>query len=320
MFRRLYHPEVFQGNLRKKHYFEGWYFKQVTADQSSVFSFIPGVSLVENDPHAFIQIMNGSTGNTDYIRYRLDEFSWDKRRLFLKVGSSTFTGSSISLNIESESINLTGQIDFNNIIRYPKSILSPGIMGWYSFIPFMECNHGIVSVNHDLHGGISISKNVIDFTGGKGYIEKDWGVSFPEAWIWIQSNNFNERDISFSFSIAKIPWMGRFFIGFIAFLYLNKKFYLFSTYNNSIFSDINHNKDIIEITVRNTRNILKIRVVKNSFAELRAPVSGEMSRRIKESIDSEVHLQLLDKFNNPVYEGTGKSVGLEIIEKIFDYI
>jgi tocopherol cyclase len=320
MFRRLYNPEVFQGNLRKKHYFEGWYFKQVTQDQSYTFSFIPGVSLVENDPHAFIQIMNGYTGKTDYIRYLLDEFRWDKRRLFLKVGSSTFTGSGIMLNIESERIKLTGQIDFNNIIKYPKSILSPGIMGWYSFIPFMECNHGIVSVNHDLYGEISINKNVIDFKDGKGYIEKDWGISFPEAWIWIQSNHFKEHDTSFSFSIAKIPWMGRFFIGFIAFLYLNKKFYLFSTYNKSIVSEINHNKDIIEITIRNSRNILKIRVIKNSFGDLRAPVSGEMSRRIKESIDSEVHLQLSDKYNNPEYEGTGKSVGLEIIEKIFDYI
>jgi hypothetical protein len=72
--------------------------------------------------------------------------------------------------------------------------------------------------------------------------------------------------------------------------------------------------------VRNSSNILKIRVIKNLFGELRAPVSGEMSRRIKESIDSEIHLQLFNKYNNLEYEGTGKSVGLEIIEKIFDYI
>jgi hypothetical protein len=316
----LFNPEVFQGNLRKKHYFEGWYFKQVTEDQSHTFSFIPGISLVENDPHAFIQIMNGSKGKTNYIRYPLDEFRWDNRRLFLKVGSSTFTGSGIKLDIEGEDMKLTGQIDFNNIIRYPKSIFSPGIMGWYSFVPFMECNHGIVSVNHDLNGEISINKDVINFNGGKGYIEKDWGVSFPEAWIWIQSNNFEEHDTSFSFSIAKIPWMGRFFIGFIAFLYLDKKFFLFSTYNKSIFSEINHNNEIIEITVRNSRNILKIRVIKNSFADLKAPVSGEMSRRIKESINSEVLLQLFDKYGNPEYEGTGKNVGLEVVEKIFDYI
>jgi hypothetical protein len=320
MFHRLYNPEVFQGNLKKKHYFEGWYFKQVTKDQFYTFSFIPGVSLVENDPHAFIQIMNGFARTTDYIRYTLDEFSWDKRNLFLKIGPSVFTGNEIILNIQGEMVQVNGQINFSNIVKYPRSILSPGIMGWYSFIPFMECNHGIVSVNHDLKGSISVNKNVIDFDGGKGYIEKDWGVSFPEAWIWIQSNNFEEHDTSFSFSIAKIPWLGRYFIGFITFLYLNKKFYLFSTYNKSTFSEVTHNKDIIEISVRNSRNILKIRVIKNLFGELRAPVSGEMSRRIKESVDSEIHLQLFNNYNNLEYEGTGKSVGLEIIEKIFDYI
>jgi hypothetical protein len=193
-------------------------------------------------------------------------------------------------------------------------------MGWYSFVPFMECNHGIVSVNHDLNGEISINGNTIDFNNGKGYIEKDWGVSFPEAWIWIQSNNFDEHDTSFSFSIAKIPWMGRFFIGFIAFLYLNKRFYLFSTYNKSVVSVNTHDKSIIEITVINSKNILKIRIIKNSFGDLRAPVSGEMSRRIKESIDSEVYLQLFDKYHTKKYEGTGKRAGLEVIEKIFDYI
>jgi hypothetical protein len=217
-------------------------------------------------------------------------------------------------------MKLSGQIDFSNVIRYPKSILAPGIMGWYSFIPFMECNHGIVSVNHDLKGGISINGNTIEFTGGKGYIEKDWGTSFPEAWIWIQSNNFKEHDTSFSFSIAKIPWLGRFFIGFIAFLYHNNKFYLFSTYNKSVVSEIKHDKAEIEITVSNRMNILNIKVIKNSFENLIAPVSGEMSRTIKESVDSEVHLKLLDKYDKMEFEGTGKSVGLEIIEKIFDYV
>lgn len=320
MLRRLYNPEIFQGNLKKKNYFEGWYFKQVTQDHSYTFSFIPGVSLVENEPHAFIQIMNGFTRSTDYIKYPLKEFTWDKRKLFLKVGSSTFTDNGITLDIENETIKLAGKIDFSNVIRYPKTILSPGIMGWYSFIPFMECNHGIVSVNHDLRGGISINGNKIDFTGGKGYIEKDWGVSFPEAWIWIQSNNFKEHDTSFSFSIAKIPWMGKFFIGFIAFLYLHGKFYMFSTYNKSVVSEIKHDREAVEITVRNRMNILNIKVIKNSFEELIAPVSGEMSRTIKESVDSEVHLKLLDKNDKLKYEGSGKNVGLEIIEKIFDYV
>jgi hypothetical protein len=54
-------------------------------------------------------------------------------------------------------------------------------MGWYSFIPFMECKHGIVSANHKIKGKITVNNQIIDFDEGQGYIEKDWGTSFPEA-------------------------------------------------------------------------------------------------------------------------------------------
>jgi len=317
---RLYNPEVFQGNLRRKNYFEGWYFKQVTGDLSHTVAIIPGISTVKNDPHSFIQVMNGSTGFTDYIRYPLKDFRWERNDFLVAVGSSTFSRSGLSLNIRSDNTNLTGKIDFRNLINYPKRIFSPGIMGWYSFVPFMECNHGIVSANHDLTGRISLNNSVIIFDGGKGYIEKDWGVSFPEAWIWVQSNNFDDHDTSFMLSIAKIPWMGRFFIGLISFLHLDKKFYLFSTYNRSVFSDNSNNKDKLHITLLNKTHKLKITVIKNSFCDLKAPVSGEMSRRIKESLDSELQLQLFDREDNLVFEGTGKNVGLEIIEEIFNYI
>ena len=48
-------------------------------------------------------------------------------------------------------------------------------MGWYRFVPFMECFHGVVSLNHELEGDFLIENQVFSFDGGKGYIEKDWG-------------------------------------------------------------------------------------------------------------------------------------------------
>jgi len=104
---RLYKPEVFQGNLRKKNYFEGWYFKQVTRDLSDTVSVIPGISIVKSDPHAFIQVVNGSTGTSDYVRYPPDEFKWERRRLYVKVGSSVFTSGGVVLDIRGESASLT---------------------------------------------------------------------------------------------------------------------------------------------------------------------------------------------------------------------
>ncbi len=64
MFEKIKNPILFQGHLKKRNYFEGWYYKQVTADQKTSLSFIPGVSLNKNDSHSFIQ----------YILVTTDEF------------------------------------------------------------------------------------------------------------------------------------------------------------------------------------------------------------------------------------------------------
>ncbi len=316
----IYKPEVFQGSLKNKRYFEGWYFKHVSFDLEHVWSFIPGISINENDPHSFIQVINGITGKSDYISYPINSFSWDKKKVFIRIGDSIFTDKFIEINIRTRDLQIEGRIDFKNNVKYPKTLFSPGIMGWYSFVPYMECRHGIISVNHSLTGSIIAEGTVINFTEGKGYIEKDWGTSFPEAWIWVQSNNFSNRDTSFTFSVAKIPWLGKFFIGFISFLYLKGEFILFSTYNKSTLTDIVHDDNSISMTLKNKKYILKVRAVKKTFGELKAPASGNMSRRIKESVDSEVTLSLYDLNNKILYSDEGKRAGLEVIDKIFEYL
>lgn len=317
---RLYNPELFQGNLKKRNYFEGWYFKHVSSKLEEVWSFIPGISLNEKDPHAFIQVINGITGDTNYITYPVEQFTCDKETLDLVIGTSRFTENHISLHIDSDKIKIKGKISYTNNIKYPSSLFSPGIMGWYSFVPFMECKHGIVSVNHTLTGSLTIDNQEILFTGGKGYIEKDWGTSFPEAWIWLQSNNFSNPDTSFTFSVAKIPWLRKFFIGFIVFLYYKNEFIIFSTYNKSVLTDIIHDNDSVSMTLKNKKYILKFKAIKRTFGELKAPSSGDMSRRIKESVDSNLTLSLYDHNNNLLYSDEGKRAGLEVIDKIFEYI
>jgi hypothetical protein len=320
MYLKVYNPEIFQGNLKKKNYFEGWYFKNVSSDLQNVYSFIPGVALTKKDQHAFIQVINGNTGLTDYVTYPLEKFIWKPKKVYLKIGESVFTDKYIDLKIDAMNLNVEGHIDFKNNVKYPKSLLSPGIMGWYSFVPFMECKHGIVSVNHNLEGKIKTNGESVDFSGGKGYIEKDWGTSFPEAWIWIQANNFKNRNSSFTFSVAKIPWRGKFFIGFIAFLYFNNRFNIFSTYNNSAIDYINQSVNSIDLSLKNNEMTLKIIAVKSTFGELMAPVSGDMSRRIKESIDSEVTLSLYNRKDELIYTDSSKRAGLEVIDKIFEYL
>ena len=37
--------------------------------------------------------------------------------------------------------NIKGKISFGDLFRWPSNLFSPGIMGPYSFVPFMECYH-----------------------------------------------------------------------------------------------------------------------------------------------------------------------------------
>ncbi len=315
---KILNPELFQGNLSKKNYFEGWYFKHVSRDLSQVYSFIPGVSLSKNDPHAFIQIFDGITGRTDYVRYGLETFRTNTEKLDVKIGTSEFSLSGIKLNIDSGEIQIKGEIEYKDMIKYPKSLLSPGIMGLYTFVPFMECKHGVVSVNHSLNGILNINNRKIDFSGGKGYIEKDWGRSFPKSWIWAQCNTFSKSDASLHISIANIPWLGSYFTGFISYLYIHGSFQLFSTYNRSKIKNLNYDGKALDITLENNSHIMDVKIIKSKSSDLIAPVQGSMTRKIKESIDSEAVVKLYGKANNLIFEDTGKRAGLEIIEAIFE--
>jgi len=75
-------------------------------------------------------------------------------------------------------------------------------MGWYTWVPRMDCYHGLFSFSDSLQGTLTLKGKVMDFFGGRGYIEKDWGQSFPAAWVWLQNNYL--LDLSFSTKDWKI--------------------------------------------------------------------------------------------------------------------
>jgi len=66
-------------------------------------------------------------------------------------------------------------------VPWPKKPLAPGIVGWFSYVPFMETYHGVVRMNHEILGTLQIDGKPIVFDRGKGYIEQEWDASFPSS-------------------------------------------------------------------------------------------------------------------------------------------
>lgn len=317
-FRRIYHPELFQGSLNKKNYFEGWYFKHVSKDNRDAFAVIPGISL-SDDGHSFIQYIDGNSGRTTYFRYKTGDLKFSKKVFEIRIGRSYFSENEIILNLENNDHRIEGRIYYSNINHLPKSLLRPGIMGWYSFVPGMECNHGVVSTGHSLRGSIIFNGENTDYTGGKGYIEKDWGISFPENWIWLQCNSFGHDDASVMISVAKIPWRGSWFMGFISFLRINSKTQVFATYNRARIRSIRRIDDTrTEIIIIRGSYTLTATVTKRGSGTLKAPSMGLMNNVIKESLNSEVAI-VLKSGDDIVFSGAGIRAGYEETEGIFSY-
>jgi hypothetical protein len=308
----LFHPEVFQGNLQKKQYFEGWYIKSVTRDLKQVIACIPGISLTEEDPHAFIQVIYSKVYAPLYIRYLVEEFHYDKKRFFIQIGKSTFSDTHIHVDIMSEIGLIKGDLEFSNNIYLPSTISCPSIMGYFAYIPKMECNHGVVSVRHDIKGSISYGDDEIIFDNGTGYIEKDWGTSFPTSWVWLHTNTGDTKDFSFLFSYATIPFGRLSFNGFLIFLYVKGTFYRFATYNRSKVKSIDITSNHVVATVTHKDLILTVKAETLEGGLLQAPVRGVMQREIIESLTATIEITLQDREGNILHEIKGVPGGFEV--------
>lgn len=315
---KIWNPEIFQGRNKKKEYFEGWYFKSVSKDEKTAYAIIVGLSLtkISDNSHAFIMLMDARNQELHYFSYPLTSFWANKNKFEIKIGNSFFSINQIKLDITEGKISIKANLKFENIIPWPVTRFSPGAMGFFAFIPFLECYHGVLSFNNAIKGYVTINNSEIDFTGGKGYIEKDWGSSMPSSWIWMQTNHFDEEGISLFGSIAKIPWLGSYFTGYIFGLVYNKNVYKFTTYNRAKIENLDVTDDDIEIRITNKKYILQINALRAEGVDLPAPKLGEMTSKVNESLRSKINVKLFQKGKNKdklLYNGTGRNAGLEFV-------
>ncbi|MFO7941545.1 MAG: tocopherol cyclase family protein [Bacillota bacterium] len=313
----LWTPETYHGWGISSRWFEGWYFKVVDPSERIVLAMIPGVFHGE-DPkasHAFIQVLDGVAGAARYNRYPLEDFAVSSGRPFrLKVGENRFSCDSLHLDVPGPRGRVRGRITMGELYPWPVTPLSPGVMGPYTFVPFMQCYHGILSFDHVLSGRVSIGDREVDFEGGRGYTERDWGRSFPRAWIWMQSNHFERYGISLSLSIATIPWLGSGFTGLIAGLLLDGKLYRFTTYGRTRIREANISPREVEITLENDEHRLRVRADRGEGATLLSPEISTMQPRVVEDMTGEVRVSLEDRRKgNQLYSGLGRCAAIEVV-------
>ncbi|MCB0855377.1 MAG: hypothetical protein KDD63_24305, partial [Bacteroidetes bacterium] len=262
---------------------------------------------------AFVQMLDGKKFTAEYHTFDANDFKPVAGKFEVEIADNFFSNSKISLHLPS----IKGELSFQNQVPWLSSWYSPGIMGPFSFVPFMQCYHGVLSMDHTILGDLEIDGETINFSGGRGYMEKDWGRSFPSGYFWMQTNHFSEKGISLKASVAKIPWLGSSFVGFIGGLWLYDRLIEFTTYNFTKLKKSYANEKKVEIVMENRNFLLEIMAHRDTATTLASPIQGFMDGRIEESMTSTIDVRLFDKRNKKVLlEDTGRNAGLEVAGKI----
>lgn len=230
-------------------YFNGYYFKHQKGDKT-------------------LCIIAGKSNSKKFIQIITENFSVQVPY----TNQNSFTKKGIKLNIHTEEITLTGEIKYGEL-----SPIKYDIMGLFKYFP-MECSHGIVSMYHRLTGQVQLNGEIIDFTGGVGYIEKDSGRSFPASYVWVHANDF-DRPISIMASVADIPFCKMNFRGCICVIHYAGREYRLATYLGVKVLVCTKNR----IVLKQGKYRIEIKIKECGGQKLTAPKNGEMSRIILET-------------------------------------
>lgn len=259
----------YQGLDKRRSYFEGWYFKLCGA--AGTLAFIPGVSMdSQGGKEAFLQIVTPS--QAFQLTYPFPCFAARTDRLAVRLPGGLFTAEGVSLDVRTSAVTCRGLVHFGPLLP-PSS----DVMGPFRFVPGMECHHGVLSLAHALSGQITLQGETWDFDGGIGYIEKDWGRSFPSSYIWAQCNDLGD-DIAVMASAADIPFLGARFGGCIAIVEQGGRQYRFATYHGARIRRFHPQALILE----QGSHRLEIHPLEQAPVALRAPLTGRMTRTIRE--------------------------------------
>jgi hypothetical protein len=318
--RGLRRPEAFHGDGITEAFFEGWYVKIVSADTAQRWAVIPGIFRGLPDgggstrDEAFVQVLDGSTGESWYHVFPVEDFRASSTEFDVRVGPNRFSSTGALLDLP----QLKGRVNFDAPMDpWPVTWRSPGIMGWYGLVPFMECYHGIVSFGHPLSGELDVQGDAVSFDGGRGYLEKDWGKAFPAGYVWLHSNHIDaDPSASLVASVAIIPWVRSSFRGFIVGLKHHGHLYRWATYNRSKEVELAIDDTHVTWTLTGPDGTLRLSAERARGGLLHAPLRSAMHQRVEETMDGRVYIRHEDQAGRVLLEGEGGCACMEVFGDI----
>lgn len=269
----------FHGKYKTRTFFEGWYLKHQNNETN--IAFIPSFHICK-DRKRYAQIQVVTESGAHCFRFPPSAFHAEEDVFYVRIGTNVFSSAGITVNLHCTGLSVKGTLRYGTYTQPETDIMGP-----FRYIPLMQCNHGILSLTHKLTGTLEINGKTFDFTDGTGYIEKDWGNSFPNSYLWAQLSWFENSDCCAMISVADVPFVGTSFTGCIASVYYGGREYRLATYRGAKILKYSQKEAVVEQGAYR----LHVQLFKDSGAKkLQAPQNGEMARIIYEMPSSTVRI------------------------------
>ncbi len=233
--------------------------------------------------------------DTYSVEYPVTEFYASKDKFMVKIGKSKFWEGGMHIDTTFNEVHIHGDIRYGKLCKLKYSIMGP-----FSIVKGMQCNHGIISMVHPANGILIRNGKTISIHG-LGYMEKDWGNSFPNTYFWTQCIFKDVGRSSVMLSIADIPFTKKnrkTFTGCICHICHRKKEYRIATYYGC--RVVKYDSD--EIIITQGKKELRVNIISNNQgivnqekSYLRAPVQGTLERTIKENISARIRYRFYIK-------------------------
>lgn len=300
------------GEIRRP-FFEGWYCKLSTPEGPGC-SIIVGAHLPDStlegakEAHAFIMVLQPGRPEAIYIERPFEALRASRERLDVQLPGLSLTESGIRLELP----EIEGEVSFDNLSHWPVSLASPGVMGWYGWVPAMECYHGVVSMDHALHGTLKLEDTALRFDGGRGYLEKDWGRRFPSDWVWLQAHGLRSPHTSVFASVANVPWQHTSFPGVLCGLWHEGQLHRMCTYLGTRVERLERTEEALTLTLVDHRHRMELRAFGGEATQLWGPEPGGMTKVIHEHLGGQLELRWTEKRSGRIlFEGTSRDAAFE---------
>lgn len=240
----------------RKEKFEEWYFKILDIKQRK--NIIGQISIKEK---------NGENYGTCHLMYTIDEEQKEETITIQNVQinknglsweNNTITKNKVQIDIDS---HCKGELVIEDVIDTKKSLIKPGVMGYYQYLPKLEFYEDIITLQGKIKGGLYVNGKAIDFNGGSYYLQRQWGNKYPNVWLWAECNGFQKKkNLALNIGVARLKLWFNYYTAFAIPVYYDNQVEIFANYNGGQIAKLYRYKGYVHLIIIQKEKLLDVKI------------------------------------------------------------